>query len=202
MIGKRPLWKTKYQVGFDDDGKINGVTYEWYADPGMTTNGCHVAYTYTHFDSAYNSPTYLIKPKIVKTNKPTSVEVRGPDVFTAVCVTEQVLEHIAYHLRKDPLQVREINLFKKDEITASGHKLTYFDICNLVDQLKASCDYANRKEEIETFNRQNRYKKKGISLIPLRYAMTYKLGYYNALISVRHYDGSVAISHGGVEMGQ
>ena len=32
--------------------------------------------------------------------------------------------------------------------------------------------------------------------------MSYELGYYNALVSVRHSDGSVAVSHGGIEMGQ
>ena len=32
--------------------------------------------------------------------------------------------------------------------------------------------------------------------------MSYNWGYYNSLVTIRHHDGSVTISHGGVEMGQ
>jgi xanthine dehydrogenase molybdopterin-binding subunit B len=35
----------------------------------------------------------------------------------------------------------------------------------------------------------------------MRYAITHSFGYYNILISVRSDDGSVAVSHGGIEMG-
>lgn len=35
MIGKRPSWHAKYSVGFNDDGILQGINYEFYSDPGL-----------------------------------------------------------------------------------------------------------------------------------------------------------------------
>lgn len=139
---------------------------------------------------------------MVKTNKAASTEVRSPDVFTCYTVTENVIQHVANYLDKDSIEIREKNFFKKGDKTASGHHLPYIEIDKIVAELKQTSDYYRRKEQIEEFNNQNQYKKKGISLIPLRYPLTYNLGYYNALVAIRHHDGSVLVSHGGIEMGQ
>jgi xanthine dehydrogenase molybdopterin-binding subunit B len=80
--------------------------------------------------------------------------------------------------------------------------LLYSDLDTVVNKIKSSSNYVERQKEIEEFNRLNRFKKRGISLLPLRYSLTHNLGYYNALVTIRHHDGSCAISHGGIEMGQ
>ena len=41
-----------------------------------------------------------------------------------------------------------------------------------------------------------------MSTVPMKYGILWTGAYYNVLISVYNSDGSVAISHGGVEMGQ
>ena len=46
------------------------------------------------------------------------------------------------------------------------------------------------------------WKKKGISLVPIKYSHNYFGTKYNVQIAVYHDDGSVAVSHGGIEMGQ
>jgi xanthine dehydrogenase molybdopterin-binding subunit B len=202
MIGKRPPWYVKYEIGFDDNGKLNGIKYDWYSDPGFSSNGSLMFVLYNFFDSCYSCPNYYIKPNLVKTNKPASTEVRSPDLLAIVNLTEQVMDHIASYLKKDPLSVRQVNFFKKGDKAANGHELPHIDIDGVVNKLVNTSEYYKRKEEIEAFNKTSLFKKRGISLIPLRYAMTHNLGYYNALLSVRHHDGSVAVSHGGVEMGQ
>lgn len=35
----------------------------------------------------------------------------------------------------------------------------------------------------------------------MKYGLTHMFSYYNAIVSIRHDDGSVSISHGGIEMG-
>jgi xanthine dehydrogenase molybdopterin-binding subunit B len=202
MIGKRPPWHVKYEIGFDDDGKLEGIKYDWYSDPGFSPNGSLMFVLYNFFDSVYKCPNYYIKPNLVKSNKPASTEVRSPDLLAIVNLTEQVMDHVASYLKKDPLSVRQVNFFKKGDKAANGHELPYIDIDGVVNKLVNTSEYNKRKEEIESFNKTSLFKKRGISLIPLRYAMTYNLGYYNALVAVRHHDGSVAVSHGGVEMGQ
>lgn len=54
---------------------------------------------------------------------------------------------------------------------------------------------------METFNKENRWKKKGIAIVPLDYPQQF-FGNFPAMVSIFHGDGSVLISHGGIEMGQ
>ena len=49
---------------------------------------------------------------------------------------------------------------------------------------------------------ENLWQKKGISLIPVRYGHNYWGTRYHVNISVYQGDGSVAVTHGGIEMGQ
>lgn len=62
-------------------------------------------------------------------------------------------------------------------------------------------EYKERKKEIEKFNSVNRWKKRGISTVPMKFHIEY-FGSCNAIASVYKNDGSVSITHGGIEMGQ
>jgi xanthine dehydrogenase molybdopterin-binding subunit B len=201
MMGKRPPWYVKYKVGYDEDGKLNGIEFDWYSDPGWIKNGSNINACYWFFDTAYYCPNYLIRNYLVKTNKPASTEVRSPDVFPSMSLIEHVMDHIALKLNCDASLIRQRNFYKKNQLTLMKHKLTYSDIEVVFEQLKTSSNYLQRREQIDEFNKLNMWKKKGIALIPLRYSLTYSLSYYNSLVSIRHHDGSIAISHGGIEMG-
>ena len=83
-----------------------------------------------------------------------------------------------------------------------------------------SADVENRKREIVQFNRvslctyngcpllnysalqDNRWRKRGISVVPLKYGLAWDSLPYSVLVSVYASDGSVAVVHGGVEIGQ
>ena len=48
----------------------------------------------------------------------------------------------------------------------------------------------------------NRWKKRGLSLVPTRFAIAYWPFCFSAIVSIFNGDGSVGITTGGVEMGQ
>jgi len=78
-------------------------------------------------------------------------------------------------------------------------------ISTMIDNLKESGDYVARKEAAVQFNKANKWKKRGIALVPMRYGHNLSLsaGFkMNCLISVFGGDGSVSVAHNGVEMGQ
>ena len=48
----------------------------------------------------------------------------------------------------------------------------------------------------------NRWKKKGLSVMPMKYGIGWDGGNYNVYMTIYHVDGTVAIAHGGIESGQ
>lgn len=74
----------------------------------------------------------------------------------------------------------------------------------LVAELLQSSDYAKRRQTIHAFNQNNDIIKRGIALTPLMFGISFNAVHYNqagALVYV-YMDGTVAITHGGTEMGQ
>jgi indole-3-acetaldehyde oxidase len=69
----------------------------------------------------------------------------------------------------------------------------------MFDKLASSPDYQHRAEMVEHFNRSSKWKKRGISCVPI----TYKVGLRPTpgKVSIMN-DGSIAVEVGGVEIGQ
>jgi len=58
---------------------------------------------------------------------------------------------------------------------------------------------------VEEFNKNNRWVKRGISMVPIMYGSGYNATFLEqggALIEIYSQDGTVIVRHGGVEMGQ
>lgn len=65
-------------------------------------------------------------------------------------------------------------------------------------------DVTKRRTEIDAFNKSNRWVKRGLSILPTMYGVNFPVNMLNqvgALVLV-YTDGTVLVSHGGVEMGQ
>jgi xanthine dehydrogenase/oxidase len=71
-------------------------------------------------------------------------------------------------LNADPLKIRQINLYKKNDVTPTGQPLPNFIVDDLINKLIVSSDYSNRVKAIIDFNKNNRWKKKGISMTPIK----------------------------------
>ena len=74
----------------------------------------------------------------------------------------------------------------------------------LVSQLKTEADFASRRQSVDTFNATHKWKKRGLSLIPTKFGISFTALFLNqagALVHIYH-DGSVLVAHGGTEMGQ
>lgn len=104
-------------------------------------------------------------------------------------MTEHVMEHIARIVGKDPVDVRLENLEADSEFKT------------IIPDFVKDVEYRKRKAAIDQFNSENRWVKRGIAVSPMKYFIAY-FGAMHGIVSIYHGDGSVAISTGGVEMGQ
>ena len=120
----------------------------------------------------------------------------------AIALIEYIIEHIAKKSNLDPLLVRSANLYKANDVTPFKQALPNFNVDTLVNQLKQSCDFEKRSSELKVFNAGNRWMKRGISMVTLKWGVQMLNNPVSATVSIMSNDGSVFITHSGVEMGQ
>jgi len=208
LTGKRHPFENSYRVGFDERGQIKGIEITVNGNCGYSPDlsDAIVDRAMFHSDNAY----FLDQAKVVgnrcKTNTVSHTAFRGFGGPQGMMTIECVMDDIARHLGKDPLEVRKINLYGKDErnVTHYHQTVEHNILPDLIERLEQSADYQRRREEILTFNAQNKVLKKGIALTPVKFGISFTVQHLNqagALIHI-YTDGSIHLNHGGTEMGQ
>ncbi|KAA8608733.1 aldehyde oxidase [Salipiger aestuarii] len=90
------------------------------------------------------------------------------------------------------------------QTTHYGQPVEDFILGELTTKLAADCGYAARREAVARWNAEKPLLKRGIALTPVKFGISFTLTHLNqagALVHV-YQDGSVALNHGGTEMGQ
>uniref|UniRef100_A0A4W5P359 xanthine dehydrogenase n=1 Tax=Hucho hucho TaxID=62062 RepID=A0A4W5P359_9TELE len=207
ITGARHPVLGKHKVGFMNNGRIMAADLHYYANSGNTADEslqC-LKKILLHLDNAYNVPNLRGRSVACKTNLPSNTAFRGFGVPQSMLVTENMINDVAMMLGCNAEEVRgKINMYKEVSLT---HYKFEFDPKNLLrcwDECKEKSDYDRRRKSIGQFNQQNRWKKRGMATIPIKYGIAFSDGFLNQAASLVHIykDGSVLVSHGGTEMGQ
>lgn len=152
---------------------------------------CACTYSRLCAISCYQIDKWTLNAYEARTDLPSNTYCRAPGSTEGVGMIENIMEHIARTTRKDPIQVRLANMNKEDKAKLEP----------MINDLIKSADYDMRKQNVDTFNRENRWKKRGIALVPMKYPLMY-FGQFNAMVSICAHDGTVCVTHGGIECGQ
>ena len=64
-----------------------------------------------------------------------------------------------------------MNLYKEGQRTHFGQIIERNPLTRLMDELLESSEFQKRKADIDVFNKNNRWKKRGISAIPTKSAL-------------------------------
>lgn len=208
MTGKRHDFEIDYDVGFNDDGRIEGIEFMFASRCGMSADlsGAINDRTMFHCDNAYYLENVTIVSHRCKTNTVSNTAFRGFGGPQGMFGIEYVIDDIARYLHKDPLEIRRENFYGVNERNTTQYRQTIEDniIHDIVDELVASADYHRRVNEIAAYNRGSPILKRGIALTPVKFGISFTATHLNqagALVHV-YTDGSVHLNHGGTEMGQ
>ena len=208
MTGKRHDFRIDYEVGFDAGGRIRGIEIELASRCGFSADlspGVNDRAMF-HCDNAYYLGNVAITSHRCKTNTVSNTAFRGYGGPQGVMGIELVIDEIARHLGKDPLDVRRANLYgaRPRDVTPYHQKVTDNVLPAVLDELEESAQYRARRAAIAAFNRASPALTKGLALPPVKFGISYTKAFMNqagALIHV-YTDGSVHLNHGGTEMGQ
>ncbi len=207
MTGKRHDFRVDYSAGFDAAGHIMGVDVDFLARCGYSADLSNAICDRTmfHADNAYFYPAARIATRRLRTHTVSNTAFRGFGGPQGMLFAERLMEAIAIRTGQDALDVRKANLYsEKRDVTPYGMKVEDNIAPDIIEQLEASSDYRARRKEIQCFNAANAVLKKGLSLTPVKFGISFTLTHLNqagALVHV-YTDGSVHLNHGGTEMGQ
>ena len=208
MTGKRHDFKIEYDVGFDETGRIQAISFVQKVKCGFAADlsGAVADRGIMHADNCYFLEHVEIHSYRCKTNTVSNTAFRGFGVPQGVLGIERALLDIAHHLGIDPLEVRKRNLYSEAgrDITHYGQRVTNLIIGDVIDKLGRGLLYHHRRKKIARFNERSAVFKRGIAVVPCMMGICFTRDHLNqagALIHI-YKDGSIAVNHGGTEMGQ
>ncbi|MEV7619487.1 xanthine dehydrogenase molybdopterin binding subunit [Microbacterium sp. NPDC089321] len=207
MTGKRHPFHISWKVGLDENGMLQALDAVLTADGGWSIDLSEpvLGRALCHLDNAYWIPNVHAYGRIAKTNKQSNTAYRGFGGPQGVFLIEDILGRVAPTLGIDPLELRRRNFYQPGQTTPYGQLVKDAErMPTIWDQLSDEASIAERTVEIEAFNAENRDVKRGISMTPIKFGISFNFAAFNqagALVHV-YKDGSVLVNHGGTEMGQ
>ncbi|XP_034116234.1 uncharacterized protein LOC117575899 [Drosophila albomicans] len=190
--GKRWACRSDYEFHVLANGKLVGLQNDFYEDAGWNGNESPIDGHSTGTASNcydFSDSNFKINGNAVLTDAPSSTWCRAPGSVEGIAMMENIIEHVAFEVQRDPAEVRLLNM-------AKGNKLA-----ELLPQFLQSREYEARRKEIEAHNAANRWMKRGLGLAVMDYPVFF-FGQYPATVAIYHVDGTVVVTHGGIEMGQ
>ena len=208
VTGKRHPFAYEYEVGYGDDGRIQGLKLQMAANCGFSADlsGPVADRAVFHSDNAYFLEDVEIASYRCKTNTQSHTAFRGFGGPQGVIAIEAILGDIARALGRDALDVRLANLYGTTDRNVTHYQMPVEDniLPELLPKLEQSAQYRQRQAAISAWNAGSPVLKRGLAITPVKFGISFTATLFNqagALVHV-YTDGSVQVNHGGTEMGQ
>jgi len=204
--GQRHPFLGRWKVGVNKDGKIQAVDIDVFNNAGWSADlsPAVVERAMTHSDGCYKAPNVHVRGRLCKTNTMSNTAFRGFGGPQGMFISEMYMEEVADLLGMPVEKFREINFYEAGESTHFNQELVDWHVPLMYKQVQEETRYNERRTAIEEFNSKNKWRKRGLALIPTKFGISFTALWFNqagALVHIYH-DGSVLVAHGGTEMGQ
>ncbi|XP_036784021.2 aldehyde oxidase isoform X1 [Manis pentadactyla] len=206
ITGGRHPYLGKYRAGFMNDGRILALDVEHYSNGGASLDESLLVIEMglLKMENAYKFPNLRCRGWVCRTNLPSNTALRGFGFPQAGFITEFCITEVAAKCGLSPEKVRSINMYKEIDQTPYKQEINAKNLMLCWKECMAMSSYSLRKVAVEKFNLENYWKKKGLAIVPLKFPIglgSVPMGQAAALVHI-YLDGSVLVTHGGIEMGQ
>ncbi|XP_076991100.1 xanthine dehydrogenase/oxidase isoform X2 [Tamandua tetradactyla] len=206
ITGGRHPFLARYKVGFMTTGKVVALEVDHYSNAGNSQDLSQgiMDRALFHMDNCYKIPNIRGTGRLCRTNLASNTAFRGFGGPQAMLIAENWINDVALTCGLPAEEVRRKNMYKEGDLTHFNQKLEGFTLPRCWEECLESSQYQARKKEVENFNKENCWKKRGLCIIPTKFGISFTVPHLNqagALVHV-YTDGSVLLTHGGTEMGQ
>ncbi len=214
MIGKRHAYYGEYQIAVDNGsvkkenkGIIHGFQLKMWGDGGAFYDCSFIVSNCIQLrtDNAYRIANFESQIDVCRTNTAPNTAMRAFGDVQGKNIVENAIDDAAVSLGMLPEEIREKNLYDRGDVTPFGQALSYCYMKQVWAYAKQVSDFENKYQAVQKFNTENKWRKRGISMIPVKYGSGYNLlllEQSSAVVVVNPNDGTVVIHQGGVEIGQ
>ncbi|XP_042432715.1 indole-3-acetaldehyde oxidase-like [Zingiber officinale] len=204
MVGGRHPMKITYSVGFKSDGKITALYLNLLVNAGISEDYSPlISHAIITCLKKYNWGALAFDIKLCKMNLTSKSSMRAPGQVQGSYIAEAIIERVASFLSLDVDVVRKRNLHTYESLKffygSSSGEAPEYTLPAIVDELFTSASYFNRLEMVLHFNSCNKWKKRGISWVPIVYEVEPMPT--PGKVSILN-DGSIVVEVGGIEIGQ
>ncbi|MDQ3748550.1 MAG: molybdopterin-dependent oxidoreductase [Acidobacteriota bacterium] len=205
MTGKRHPYSADYRIGLDKDLKIVAYEATFYQNAGASADLSPpvLERTLFHCTNSYFIPHVTATAYSCRTNLPPNTAFRGFGGPQGMFVIESAIAHAAEELNIPASEIQRKNLISDGDEFPYG-QIAESEAVTSWTQADEKFDFAKIQKEADEFNRENKFIKKGVALMPVCFGISFTKTPMNQARSLVHVytDGSVAVSTGAVEMGQ
>ncbi|WP_298313194.1 molybdopterin cofactor-binding domain-containing protein [uncultured Aquimarina sp.] len=206
MTGKRHPYSSFFKIGLNKSLKIIAFEAEFLQNSGAAADlsPAIAERTLFHATNSYFVPNVSTTVYSCKTNLPPNTAFRGFGGPQGMFVIESAIAKAADTIGVDKLKIQEANLLAENDEFSYGQIATNVEAQNTWFTAKEKFDLDALEQEVVDFNARNTHLKKGISLMPVTFGISFTntmMNHARALIHI-YQDGSVGVSTGAVEMGQ
>jgi xanthine dehydrogenase large subunit len=206
MTGKRHPYVSDFKIGLSKDGKILAYQASHYQNAGAAADlsSAVLERTLFHSTNSYYIPNVKIFGVSCRTNLPPNTAFRGfggpQGMFVIECAIAKAARHMG--MTKEVLQAKNLlkdkDTFPYGQIVENGHSIRTWN------EAEKKYNYPAIKKHIDDFNNSHFDRKKGLSMMPVCFGISFTGTFLNQAGALVHIytDGSVSVSMGGVEMGQ
>ncbi|MEY2547199.1 MAG: xanthine dehydrogenase large subunit [Verrucomicrobiota bacterium] len=209
ITGKRHPFMARFSVGFDAEGLLHAAKIDIYSNAGWSLDLSRAVTDRAvfHLDNAYYIPNVAFRGHVAKTNLASNTAFRGFGGPQGMFVIEEIIDRVARQTGIAPEVVRHKNLYRgkgETNTTHYGQEIEDNRIERVWSELIESSGFVRRREEIRTQNAQDRHRKRGIAITPVKFGISFTTMHLNQAGSLvlLFQDGTAQINHGGTEMGQ
>ena len=205
MTGKRHPYSSDFKIGLNKDLKIVAFEVTFFQNAGAAADlsPAVLERTLFHCTNTYYIPNVKATAYSCRTNFPPNTAFRGFGGPQGMFVIEAAIAKAADALGIDECVIQKKNLNKTgDEFPYGQVAVSEANECwNKAEELY---EVQKIKQEVEAFNAANKLYKKGFSLMPICFGISFTNTLMNQARALVHVytDGSVSVTTGAVEMGQ